>query len=148
MISFQRPSSTFSASSTPEAAISGVMPGYELFCVYPTYLSVLPFWINVADIEHQSKIETLRPQAKSELRGATREDLKQRLIEEAESVSVEEVCMISFLSMEGNGALIKLLDDAFAPRAAGAPPPRHVDAVAALTFVPANEIATRTRKSS
>ena len=56
--------------------------------------------------------------------------------------------MISFLPMEGNGALIKLLDDAFAPRAVGAPPPRHVDAVAALTFVPANEIATRTRKSS
>ena len=78
----------------------------------------------------------------------TREDLKQRLIEEAENVSVEEVCMISFLPMEGNGALIKLLDDAFAPRAAGTPPPRHVDAVAALTFVPANEIATRTRKSS
>jgi hypothetical protein len=77
----------------------------------------------------------------------TREDLKQRLIEEAESVSVEAVCMISFLPMEGNGALIKLLDDAFAPRAAGAPPPRHADAVAALTFVPANEIATRTRKS-
>ena len=45
----------------------------------------------------------------------TREDLKQRLIEEAESVSVEAVCMISFLPMEGNGALIKLLDDAFAP---------------------------------
>jgi hypothetical protein len=45
--------------------------------------------------------------------------------------------MISFLPMEGNGALIKLLDHAFAPRAAGAPPPRHVDAVAALTFVPA-----------
>ena len=78
----------------------------------------------------------------------TREDLKQRLIEEAENVSVEEVCMISFLPMEGNGALIKLLDDAFAPRPAGTPPPRHVDAVAALTFVPANEIATRTRKSS
>jgi hypothetical protein len=78
----------------------------------------------------------------------TREDLKQRLIEEAESVSVEAVCMISFLPMEGNGALIKLLDGASAPRAAGAPPPRHVDAVAALTFVPTNEIATRTRKSS
>ena len=44
--------------------------------------------------------------------------------------------MISFLPMEGNGALIKLLDHAFAPRAAGAPPPRHVDAVAALTFAP------------
>ena len=42
----------------------------------------------------------------------TREDLKQRLIEEAESVSVEAVCMISFLPMEGNGALIKLLDGA------------------------------------
>jgi len=78
----------------------------------------------------------------------TREDLKQRLIEEAENVSVEEVCMISFLPMEGNGALIKLLDDAFAPRAAGTSPPRHVDAVAALTFVPNSEIASRTRRSS
>jgi len=65
-----RPSSTFSASSTPEAAISGVMPGYELFCVYPTYLSVLPFWIKLPDVERPSKIETLRPQDKSELRGA------------------------------------------------------------------------------
>ena len=37
----------------------------------------------------------------------TREDLKQRLIEEAENVSVEEMCMIFFLPMEGNGALIK-----------------------------------------
>src|ERR1700686_1719084 len=53
----------------------------------------------------------------------TREDLKQRLIEEAENVSVEEVCMISFLPMEGNGALIKLLDDAFAPARPALPRP-------------------------
>lgn len=43
----------------------------------------------------------------------TREDLKDRVIEEAENASVEEICMISFLPFEGNEALIKLLDDTF-----------------------------------
>jgi len=37
--------------------MSGVMPGYQLLCVYPTYLSVLPFLDHVPDTEHQSKIE-------------------------------------------------------------------------------------------
>jgi hypothetical protein len=78
----------------------------------------------------------------------TREDLKQQLVEEAEQASVEEVCMISFIPMEGNAALIKLLDGTFAGRGAGAPPPKPVEAVAALTFVPFSEIPTRTRKSS
>jgi hypothetical protein len=78
----------------------------------------------------------------------TREDLKQELIKEAEAASVEEVCMISLIPMEGNAALIKLLEDTFAGRGAGAPPPKPVEAVAALTFVPFSEIPTRTRKSS
>jgi hypothetical protein len=78
----------------------------------------------------------------------TREDLKQELIEQAEEISVEEVCMISFIPMEGNAALIKLLEGTFAGRGAGAPPPKPVEAVAALTFVPFSEIPTRTRKSS
>jgi hypothetical protein len=78
----------------------------------------------------------------------TREDLKKQLIEEAEGASVEEVCMISFIPMEGNGALIKLLESTFAGREAGSPPPKPIDAVAALTFVPFSEIASRTNKSS
>ena len=78
----------------------------------------------------------------------TREDLKQELIEQAEEVSVEKVCMISFIRMEGNASLIKLLEGTFAGRGAGAPPPKPVEAVAALTFVPFSEIPTRTRKSS
>src|SRR6202163_1620921 len=78
----------------------------------------------------------------------TREDLKKELIAEAEAASVEEVCMISFIPMEGNAQLIKLLEGTFAGRGAGAPPPKPVEAVAALTFVPFSEIPTRTRKSS
>jgi hypothetical protein len=78
----------------------------------------------------------------------TREDLKKQLIEEAEKASVEEVCMISMIPMEGNSALIKLLDDTFAGRETANSPPKPVDAVAALTFVPENEIASRTRRSS
>ena len=78
----------------------------------------------------------------------TREDLKQQLIEVAESTSVEQVCMISFIPMEGNAQLIKLLDGTFAGRGTGAPEPKPVDAVAALTFVPSEEIPSRTQKSS
>ena len=78
----------------------------------------------------------------------TREDLKQQLIEVAESTSVEQVCMISFIPMEGNAQLIKLLDGTFAGRGTGSPEPKPVDAVAALTFVPSEEIPSRTQKSS
>jgi hypothetical protein len=39
-----------------------------------------------------------------------------QLIEEAESTSVEQVCMISFVPMAGNGSLIELLEDTFAGR--------------------------------
>src|ERR1700674_5579681 len=70
----------------------------------------------------------------------TREDLKQQLIEEAEQASVEEVCMISFIPMEGNAALIKLLEGTFEGREAGSSRPKPVDAVAALKFVPSSEI--------
>src|ERR1700674_436533 len=77
----------------------------------------------------------------------TREDLKQQLIEEAEKVSVEEVCMISFMPIEGNAALIKLLEDSFADRDAMSSPPEHIKAMAALTFVKSDEIPYRTNKS-
>jgi uncharacterized protein involved in tolerance to divalent cations len=43
----------------------------------------------------------------------TREDLKERMITEAEQASVEEVCMVSLMPLEGNEALIKLLADTF-----------------------------------
>jgi hypothetical protein len=78
----------------------------------------------------------------------TREDLKKQLIEEAEKASVEEVCMISMIPIEGNSSLIKLLDDTFAGRETATSPPQPIDAVAALTFVPNSEIASRTRRSS
>jgi hypothetical protein len=78
----------------------------------------------------------------------TREDLKQQLIEEAEKTSVEQVCMISFVPMEGNASLIKLLEDTFAGRDKPHAPPKPVDAVAALTFVQSKDIPFRTRKSA
>jgi len=77
----------------------------------------------------------------------TREDLKRELVEEAERVSVEEVCMISFLPMEGNAALIRLLDETFEGREKSAAP-EHIDAMAALTFVPSSEIPNRTKRSA
>lgn len=43
----------------------------------------------------------------------TREDLKDEMIKVAEAASEEEVCMISCIPLEGNTALIKLLDDTF-----------------------------------
>ena len=77
----------------------------------------------------------------------TREDLKAELIEVAESASLEEVCMISFLPMEINRSLRVLLDASFEGRGKnGAPEP--VDAVAALTFVPSATISTRTKSST
>ena len=73
-------------------------------------------------------------------RNYTREDLKQQFIAEAEQASVEQVCMISFIPMDGNAALIKLLEDTFAGREAVSSPPKAADAVAATTFVPFSEI--------
>ena len=48
----------------------------------------------------------------------TREDLKSALIEVAEQASEEEVCMISFLPLEANNALIGLLEATFKDKAA------------------------------
>ena len=77
----------------------------------------------------------------------TREDLKAELIEVAESASLEEVCMISFLPMEINRSLRVLLDASFEGRGkTDAPEP--VDAVAALTFVPNADISARTKSST
>jgi adenine-specific DNA-methyltransferase len=42
IVSFQRPSRTFNASWTPADATCGVIPGYTLFCVYGSFLPVLP----------------------------------------------------------------------------------------------------------
>jgi hypothetical protein len=70
----------------------------------------------------------------------TMEDLKEALIKEAERVSVEEVCLMSFIPFEGNAALIKILDDTFVDREKSSSPPEHIEAIAALTFVPLSEV--------
>ena len=76
----------------------------------------------------------------------TRDDLKHKLIEEAESVSVEEVCMISFAPLDGSPALIRLLDEAFGEGDTMLAP-RPKDGEAAITFVPTSEIPKRTKRS-
>jgi hypothetical protein len=76
----------------------------------------------------------------------THEDLKQQLIEETEKVSVEQVCMISFVPLEASPALLRLLEETFAERETATSPPKHTNAVAALTFVPSSEIPYRTSK--
>lgn len=77
----------------------------------------------------------------------TREDLKDELVEVAESAALEEVCMISFLPMEPNRSLRLLLDASFEGRGKAAEP-EAVDAVAALTFVPKAQIPSRTKSST
>lgn len=77
----------------------------------------------------------------------TREDLKDELVEVAESASLEEVCMISLLPMETNRSLRLLLDASFEGRGTLAEP-EPVDAVVALTFVPKPQIPARTKSSS
>lgn len=77
----------------------------------------------------------------------TREDLKAELIDVAESTSLEEVCMISFLPMETNRSLRELLDATFEGRG-GEVTPSPVDAVAAITFVPKAEVSSRTKSSN
>jgi hypothetical protein len=77
----------------------------------------------------------------------TREDLKDELVEVAEAASLEEVCMISFLPMEPNRSLRMLLDASFEDREE-AVQPEPVDAVAALTFVPKQQISSRTKSSN
>ncbi len=76
----------------------------------------------------------------------TREDLKDELIEVAESAALEEVCMISFVPMEPNRSLRLLLDASFEGRE-NRVHPEPVDAVAALTFVPTEKIFSRTKSS-
>jgi hypothetical protein len=77
----------------------------------------------------------------------TREDLKDELVDVAEAASLEEVCMISFLPMEPNRSLRMLLDASFEGREE-AVQPEPVDAVAALTFVPKQQISSRTKSSN
>jgi hypothetical protein len=76
----------------------------------------------------------------------TREDLKDDLIREAESVSVEAICMMSFSPLDGNKALMRILEDTFENRE-NKPKPKRKKAEAALTFVPASEISNRTKDS-
>jgi len=76
----------------------------------------------------------------------TREDLRDELIREAESHSVEAICMISFTPFDGSPALQALLEEAFAGRESAAEP-RYKDAVAALSFVPLRDIPKRTLSS-
>ncbi len=76
----------------------------------------------------------------------TREDLRDDLIREAESVSVEAICMMSFSPLDGNKALMRILEDAFENRE-NKPKPKRKNAEAALTFVPASEISNRTKDS-
>ena len=76
----------------------------------------------------------------------TREDLKDQLTAEAERVSAEEVCMISFIPFEGNAALTRLLDSAFSDRET-LPEPSPKDAIAHLAFMPTAEIALHTKSS-
>jgi hypothetical protein len=77
----------------------------------------------------------------------TREDLRDELVEVAESASLEEVCMISFLPMKTNRSLRLLLDASFEGHGTMTEP-EPVDAVVALTFVPKPQIPTRTKSSS
>src|SRR5258706_4115813 len=65
----------------------------------------------------------------------TRDDLRDALIREAESVSVEAICMISFSPLDGNNALMRIVEDTFENRETK-PIPQHKNAEAALTFVP------------
>jgi len=76
----------------------------------------------------------------------TREDLRDALIREAELVSVEAVCMISFSPLDGNNALMRLVEDSFENRE-NKPKPKRKNAEAALTFVPISEIPHRTKDS-
>lgn len=76
----------------------------------------------------------------------TRDDLKDVLTREAERVSAEIVCMISFVPFEGNKALIDLLDAAFKDRET-APEPQPMGGIAYNDYLTDAEVATRTRSS-
>lgn len=76
----------------------------------------------------------------------TRDDLKDDLTREAERVSAEVVCMISFIPFEGNRALIDLLNSAFKDRET-LPEPQPIAAIAHNEYLPNSEVATHTRSS-
>ena len=77
----------------------------------------------------------------------TREDLRDELIREAELESAEAVCMISFTPLDASPALQALLVEAFNGRETAAKPV-YKKAVAALTFVPLDDISKRTTSST
>ena len=76
----------------------------------------------------------------------TRDDLKEELTREAERVSAEIVCMISFIPFEGNKALTDLLDSAFKDRET-LPEPQRQKALAHIEYMPETEIPTHTNSS-
>lgn len=57
----------------------------------------------------------------------TREDKKASVIDVAERASTEKVCMVSFLPLEGNAPLLKLIDDELADPGESAPRPEYQD---------------------
>src|SRR6267378_2184210 len=71
----------------------------------------------------------------------TREDLRDELIQEAETESAEAICMITFAPLDGSPAMQALLEEAFRGREKEAKPVAYKDAVAALTFVASSDIA-------
>ena len=64
----------------------------------------------------------------------TREDKKEALIEVAEKASTEKVCMISFLPLEGNAPLLKLIDDELTDPGGSAPPPEYQDRLPVVSW--------------
>ena len=78
----------------------------------------------------------------------TREDLRDELIREAETQSAEAICMITFIPFDGSPVMHALLEQAFRGREQETKPVEYKNAVAALTFIAASEIPTRTASSS
>lgn len=76
----------------------------------------------------------------------TREDLRDQLTAEAERVSAEEVCMISFIEFEANRALRDLLDATFAGRE-HLPAPQPMRGIAHEAFLTDEQVATHTNSS-
>lgn len=101
---------------------------------------------DIPDGMREHKLFTLE-QDYSYIISYTREDLKDELVEVAESASLEEGCMISFVPMELNRSLRLLLDASIEGRSR-AVQPEPVDAVAAPTFVPTGQIPSRTKTST
>ena len=64
----------------------------------------------------------------------TREDKKASLMEVAEKASTEKVCMISFLPLEGNAPLLKLIDDELTNLGGSAPRPEYQDRLPVVSW--------------